>query len=94
MSCLSVAGGGSSWVWFLLVACVVMSALTGFTVAIIVKRFDNIVKLYTQALANMATSIACTLLFPEDFHLNLAFLGCLGLMMLAICLYETNNTEA
>ena len=71
-----------------------MSALTGVTVAIIVKRLDNIVKLYTQAITTMATSIACAFFFPEDFQLNLQFFGCLALMMLAISLYESKEIPA
>ena len=69
----------------------VLSVVGGIVVATIVKKLDNIVKLYLQALANMLTSVACWIVFPEHFQLNVQFIGCLVLMFLAIFGYENQN---
>jgi Nucleotide-sugar transporter len=60
-------------------------------VAIVVKKFDNIVKQYTQALANMFTAIACSLLFPEHFSLTYTFGLCTILALIAIFMYESRT---
>lgn len=71
--------------------CIALSCTSGISVAFIVKKLDNIVKLYSQALSNMMTSIACSMLFPDHFHLNFMFVMCLLVMFGAICLYENKN---
>ena len=65
--------------------------MTGCLVAIVVKKFDNIVKLYSQAMSNMFMAIACSLLFPDKFRLNALFLCCLVGVFTAICLYESKE---
>ena len=71
--------------------CIILSCTSGISVAFIVKKLDNIVKLYSQALSNMLTSVACTILFPDHFNLNFMFVMCLLLMFAAIFLYENKN---
>ena len=84
-----------SWtlVTIMVVGCIILSATSGITVAFIVKKLDNIVKLYSQALSNMLTSVACTILFPNHFHLSLPFILCLLVMFAAIFLYENQNLK-
>ena len=41
----------------------------------------------------MLTSAACTVIFPDHFHLNTFFLGCLLLMCIAVFLYENKNID-
>jgi hypothetical protein len=85
--------GDPTLVHSMLIGGIVLSCLSGVAVAFIVKKLDNIVKLYTQALSNMLTSLACSFFFPDHFHLNLAFFGCLVLMFIAISLYESKNVN-
>ena len=54
------------------------------------KKLDSVVKLYTQALANMFTSLACATFYPRDFHLSLNFVVCLVAMVIAVISYERN----
>ena len=77
----------------MVILCIVLSCLSGIAVGFIVKKLDNIVKLYTQALSNMITSVACTLLFPDHFTLNVLFVCCLLLMFSAIFMYENKNLD-
>ena len=78
---------------FLIVSSILLNCIGGVAVAAIVKRLDNIVKLYTQALSNMGTSIACTFLFPQSFTLNSVFVLCLLVIFLAIYFYEKKTLE-
>ena len=73
--------------------CIVFSGGIGLSTAVIMKKLDNIVKLYTQALSNMFTSIACTLLFPKVFSINVVFLICLVMILFAISMYENKNLD-
>ena len=73
--------------------CIIFSGGIGLSTAVIMKKLDNIVKLYTQALSNMFTSIACTLLFPKDFSINVAFIICLVMVLFAISMYENKNLD-
>jgi Nucleotide-sugar transporter len=63
-------------------------------VALVVKKFDNIVKLYTQALANMFTAVACWFLFSDYFQLTALFGLCLLLVFCAILMYELKHIDA
>ena len=78
---------------FLVLMCIVFSGGIGLSTAVIMKKLDNIVKLYTQALSNMFTSIACTLLFPKVFSINVVFLICLVTILFAISMYENKNLD-
>ena len=68
-----------------------LACLGGVMVALVVKKFDNIVKLYTQALANIFTAILCSLLFHEFFHLTGLFVVSLILVFTAIVMYELKH---
>ena len=85
--------GDPTLIHLMLSGCIILSCLSGVAVAYIVKKLDNIVKLYSQALSNMLTSIACSMFFPDHFQLNLAFFACLLLMFVAISLYESKNLD-
>ena len=79
---------------FLLVTCIFLSGTAGISTAIIVKKLDNIVKLYTQALSNMLTSLACAIFFPNKFHISPLFIFCIVLVFVAIFLYEQKTVES
>ena len=78
-------------IYMTIVACIVLSSASGIVVALIVKKLDNIVKLYAQAVANTLTSIACALLFPEHFQFSFHFFFCLLLMIVAVFVYESQT---
>ena len=86
-----LAGTDITVVYALIAACILLSAISGFSVAVIIKKLDNIVKLYTQALSNMATSIACAVFFPDHFRINVQFVACFATVFAAIVLYERNK---
>jgi len=80
--------------WFLYPLVGVSMLLTlasGVAVAVIVKKLDNIVKLYTQAISNILMSFVCAYLFPEFFSLSPSFLLSLLVMMAAVFLYENKG---
>jgi len=85
------AGTDVTVVYALITTCILLSALSGFSVAVIIKKLDNIVKLYTQALSNMATSVACAVFFPDHFRINVQFVACFVTVFAAIVLYEGNT---
>lgn len=64
---------------------------TGISTAHIMKKLDNIVKLYTQSISNMTMTFVCFALFPDKFHLDFVFIMCLLIMFAGIFLYETDN---
>ena len=53
------------------------SSLGGMAVANVLRRLDNVVKEYSASVANIATAVLCSFLFPEAFQV-MAF-RCLGL---------------
>lgn len=78
----------TSAVHLLLIAAILFASLGGIAVASIVRKLDNIVKIYCAALANMFTAISCAFLFPNKFTLDLVFAVALIIMFVAIYLYE------
>ncbi|ELT90198.1 hypothetical protein CAPTEDRAFT_205655 [Capitella teleta] len=83
--------GDPALIHSMLIGCIILSCLSGVVVALIVKKLDNIVKLYTQSVSNMLTSVACTVFFPDHFHINFTFFACLILIFIGISLYESPN---
>lgn len=77
----------------LLIMVVLLASLGGIAVATIVKKLDNIVKIYSAALANMFTAIACSILFPNKFTLSIPFGIALVLMFTAVFLYERKHID-
>ena len=51
------------------------SSLGGMAVANVLRRLDNVVKEYSASVANIATAILCSFLFPEAFQVTLRFLN-------------------
>ncbi|CAH1782776.1 unnamed protein product [Owenia fusiformis] len=74
-----------------LILCIFLSGIIGISVALIVKKLDNIVKIYTQALSNMATTIISAILFPDHLKLNVTFAVALVAVFTAIHLYERKH---
>ena len=50
------------------------SSLGGMAVANVLRRLDNVVKEYSASVANIATAILCSFLFPEAFQVTTRFL--------------------
>ena len=44
------------------------TSLGGMAVANVLRRLDNVVKEYSASVANIATAIVCSFLFPEAFQ--------------------------
>ena len=46
------------------------TSLGGMAVANVLRRLDNVVKEYSASVANIATAIVCSFLFPEAFQVT------------------------
>ncbi|XP_077865549.1 UDP-galactose translocator-like [Saccoglossus kowalevskii] len=79
--------GYTPLVWFV----VVWQAFGGLLVALVVKYADNILKLFTTALALVISVVASVYLF--GFHINLQFCFGAGLVILAGYLYTRNKSQ-
>ena len=77
----------------LLVLCLAFSVACGVSTAHIIKKLDNIVKLYSQAISNSLTTVASLLFFPKNFKLDGLYVVCLLLTFVAIFLYENDNID-
>ena len=44
------------------------TSLGGMAVANVLRRLDNVVKEYSASVANIATAVVCSFLFPEAFQ--------------------------
>jgi hypothetical protein len=75
----------------LVVLCTMFTAAQGVSTAYIMKRLDNIVKLYAQSISNILMTIACTIFFPRNFSLEYVFVASFILTIIAIVLYEHAN---
>ena len=71
--------------------CIVFTAAQGVSTAYIMKRLDNIVKLYAQSISSILMTIACTVFFPLKFSLEHVFIASFILTIIAIFLYEHAN---
>lgn len=71
--------------------CLLLNSIGGMVVAAIIKVLDNIVKIYTSAIANILTAVLCTVFFPENFQLNIFFLASLLALLVGIYLYEVKT---
>ena len=60
-------------------------------VAIIMKKLDNIVKLYTQAVSSGIMCLASIALFPRMFTFDILFIVSLLMTCVAIYLYEVKT---
>ncbi|KAK2146987.1 hypothetical protein LSH36_575g02051 [Paralvinella palmiformis] len=70
---------------------VIFAVCGGITTAFIMKKLDNIVKLYTQSMSTIMTTIVCVAVFPRRFHFDVIFVVCLVLNVIAIFMYENND---
>ncbi|CAH1782777.1 unnamed protein product, partial [Owenia fusiformis] len=61
-------------------ASIILGTILGLTVAVIVKKLDNIVKIYSQTLANIFTTMLCASFFPNDVTITPVFIVALGLI--------------
>ena len=53
-----------------LVGCILSSSVGGMAVANILRRLDNVVKEYSASMANIATAVLCSYLFPTVFQVT------------------------
>ncbi|ELU08375.1 hypothetical protein CAPTEDRAFT_227690 [Capitella teleta] len=83
--------GDPSVVYFLMCCTLVLGCASGIAVASIIKKLDNIVKIYTQSLSNIFTSVACAICFPNHFRLTWMFLVCMLIITVAITIYESHQ---
>ncbi len=72
-------------------ACIFLAGVGGICTAIILKRLDNIVKLYAQITSAIVTSIACMIIFPSEFQFDAVFVTSLILTVVAVVMYERSD---
>ncbi|XP_077497207.1 CMP-sialic acid transporter-like isoform X3 [Amblyomma americanum] len=77
-----------------LVATMVFSAAYGLCVAFVMARLDNIIKYHLSATSSVLNTLASALLFPDKFSITPAYVVSLGLLLLAIYLYERKTFTA
>ncbi|CAM1300402.1 Uncharacterised protein at_DN0492 [Pycnogonum litorale] len=70
------------------VLCLLVNSAAGMAIAAVIKLLDNIVKIYTSAIANIMTAILCTWLFPDTFEFDLLFILSLLTLFIGIYFYE------
>ena len=75
----------------LIFAVITLTAACGIVVAVIMKKLDNIVKLYTQAMSSGLTCLACIFLFPRLFQFDILFIASLIMTSFSIYLYERKS---
>ncbi|KAK2146008.1 hypothetical protein LSH36_640g01096 [Paralvinella palmiformis] len=80
--------GSPSTIHGLILATITFSVVGGIVVAIIIKKLDNIVKLYAQAVSGAITAMSCAILFPEVFQFDVMYIVSFTLTIVAIYLYE------
>lgn len=76
----------------LLVACIVLGAACGLITGIVIKRLDNIVKIYSQALCGIINAIFCMAIFPDNFLPDWRYFISLCLVIVSIFMYEKGNS--
>ena len=77
----------------MMVVCIGLTAVIGISTAYIMKRLDNMVKLYAESLSSMLMTVACVVLFPKRFTIDAVFIASLLLTLFAIFLYEKDNLK-
>ncbi|CAH1795774.1 unnamed protein product [Owenia fusiformis] len=90
---MNVKPGTSLVVILLMLSCIGMNVAYGFAMKVIVKKLDNVVKIYSQAVSNMATAVVCLFVFPDDVEINSLFMAAILIVFFAIVLYESKNPE-
>ncbi|OQR79769.1 UDP-galactose translocator 1-like [Tropilaelaps mercedesae] len=82
----------SPWtIWLLLILTLVSSAIHGIGIALLVKRFDNVVKYHLGCMVHLLNSGLNHLLFPDKFSLTPHFGLSLLLVFYAIYMYENKT---
>ena len=69
------------------------TSLLGMAVANVLRRLDNVVKEYSASVANIATAIVFSLLFPEVFQITLYLVLSLATLCIGITLYERGKPQ-
>ena len=77
----------------MMLMCISLTALIGISTAYIMKRLDNMVKLYAESLSSMLMTVACVTLFPKRFTIDAVFIISLLLTFAAIFIYEKDNLK-
>lgn len=67
---------------------VILMAACGLTVAAVVKKTDNVVKVYTQSIATVSTALFCAVIFPYKCHIHFPIFISLFLTLVGISFYE------
>ena len=75
----------------MMLVCIGLTALIGISTAYIMKKLDNMVKLYAESLSSMLMTVACVTMFPKRFTIDAVFIISLLLTFVAIFLYEKDN---
>jgi len=67
---------------------ILSTSLGGMAVANVLRRLDNVVKEYSASVANIATAVVCSFLFPEAFQITMYLVLSLATLCTGISLYE------
>jgi len=69
------------------------SSLGGMAVANVLRRLDNVVKEYSASVANIATAVLCSFLFPEAFQITKYVIISMFTLSAGISLYERGRPD-
>lgn len=89
-----LASSGVTWLTVLLVVCVVLGAVSGLITGIVIKRLDNIVKIYSQSLCGVVNAIMCMIIFPSKFSPDWHYCVSLLLVVVSIIVYEQTGVRS
>ncbi|XP_077999457.1 uncharacterized protein LOC144452267 [Glandiceps talaboti] len=85
---IAVQGALNATILWLLILTILLGGAGGLLVAAIIKNIDNIAKIYSATFAIFLTAIVCSVLFPENFSLNLLFVAAVVTILVSSVLYE------
>ncbi|XP_013409202.1 CMP-sialic acid transporter 2 [Lingula anatina] len=90
---LQFKGISDTMVLVFVISCVTLSVTSGLAVALIMKKMDNIVKIYCGALATLLTAVVSSIFFSARFQLDWTYAAGFVLVFTAIFLYEKKNVD-
>lgn len=75
----------------LLLATIALATVQGITIAVVVRRLDNIIKYHLSATCGVLNSVLSALLFPDKFRFTASYVVSLAILFTAIYLYEKKS---
>lgn len=75
----------------LLLATIALATVQGITIAVVVRRLDNIIKYHLSATCSVLNSVLSAFLFPDKFRFTTSYIVSLFFLFTAIYLYEKKS---